>query len=247
MEFMHISKIKISDLPVLILAGGKGSRISEETHLIPKPMIKIGNKPILSHIIDIYSNYGFSNFFVLGGYKIDIIKNYFSTQKTKSKIQIINTGLNTMTGGRIYSLKDKIKNYDLILLTYGDGVANINIKKLLDFHIRSKKILTMTVVRPPARWGFAKIKNNLVKKFEEKNQLNEGWINGGFFVLNKKVFKIFSKYKDKKNIIFEKHILPLLAKKNQLAANKHENFWQCMDTLRDKNFLNKIWAKKKQW
>ena len=152
------------------------------------------------------------------------------------KIEVINTGNKSMTGGRVYKLKKYITE-DRFMLTYGDGLANINIKKLLYFHNQEKKTATITVVRPPARWGHVTIKKNLIIKFEEKNQLNEGWINGGFFIFEKKIFKFFNKFKFKNNIILEKDILPILSKKKQLVAYKHLGFWKCMDTVRDKLYL----------
>ena len=223
-----------------ILAGGLGSRLSEETKKTPKPMIKIGKIPILHHIINIYEKYSFNNFIIMGGYKCSNIKSYFQKKKN---VFVKNTGILTMTGGRIYSIKDQIlkNNNEDFFLTYGDGVSNIDINKLYKFHKKNQKIATMSVVRPPARWGYAVLNKSMIKKFEEKNQINEGWINGGFFVLNKKIFKYFEKFKTKKTIVFERDILPPLAKQKQLAAYKHKGFWQCMDTLRDKEILeNKI-------
>ena len=149
-----------------------------------------------------------------------------------------------MTGGRVYRLKKYIKE-NQFMLTYGDGLANINIKKLLYFHNRSKKTATITIVRPPARWGHVTLKKNLITKFKEKDQLNEGWINGGFFVFNKEIFKFFKKFKFKDNINLEKDILPLISKKNKLVAFKHLGFWKCMDTLRDKMYLINLIKKNK--
>ncbi len=182
----------------------------------------------------------------MGGYKCSNIKSYF---KKNNKVIIKNCGILTMTGGRIYKIRDKIlKNGNTnFFLTYGDGVSDVDIDKLYKFHIKNNKIATMTVVRPPARWGYAVIRKNKIKKFEEKNQINEGWINGGFFVLNKKIFKYFRKFKTKNRIVFERDILPNLAKKNQLAAYRHQGFWQCMDTLRDKVLLNKLWREYPKW
>jgi len=239
------NKNKINNVVTVILAGGLGTRLSEETKKIPKPMIKIGNYPILHHILNIYRKYGFKKFIILGGYKYKLIQKYFKNSKD---IMVLNTGLNTMTGGRLYSLKKIISNLENenFFLTYGDGLANINIKKLLKFHIKSKRLATMTIVHPPARFGYAKVKKNTVSSFEEKNQINEGWINGGFFVLNKKIFNFFDRHKKKSKIILEKDILPILAKNNNLSAFKHQNFWQCMDTLRDKIYLCKA-LKKKSW
>lgn len=231
---------------VVLLAGGLGTRISEETITKPKPMIKIGKEPILKNIIEIYSSFGFNKFIIAGGYKINLIKKYFLKKKLKNiNIKIVNTGQKTMTGGRIYKLKKYLEN-DKFFMTYGDGLANINLNNLLSFHNNSNITATVTIVRPPARWGHVIVKKNLITKFEEKNQLNEGWINGGFFILNKNIFNYFKKFKNKEKIIFEKDILPILAKKNQLAAFKHSGFWQCVDTLRDKLYLTSLSKNKKR-
>lgn len=237
-------------MKIVILAGGLGTRLGEETKSKPKPMIDIGKDPILMHIINIYKNFNQKEFLIAGGYKFNIIKKFFEKKKIKDlKVEVVDTGNKSMTGGRIYKLKKYITE-DQFMLTYGDGLANINIKKLLYFHNQKKKTATITVVRPPARWGHVTLRKNLITKFEEKNQLNEGWINGGFFVFEKKVFKFFEKFKSKKDIVLEKDILPILSKKKQLAAFKHTGFWKCMDTLRDKLYLinliknNKFpWAK----
>ena len=176
-------------MKVVILAGGKGSRISFYTQRIPKPMIKIGNIPLLIHIMEIYNYYGFNEFIIAAGYKSQIIKNYFSRFKKFKNIKIIQTGTSSMTGERILRLKKYLEKDENFLLTYGDGVSNLNIKKLIIHHLKHKKIATMTAVRPPVKFGELTIgKNNRVKKFIEKPQLERGWINGGFFVLNKKIF-----------------------------------------------------------
>jgi len=232
-------------MKVIILAGGFGTRLGEETKKKPKPMINIGKDPIILHIINIYKNFNHNEFLIAGGYKINVIKQYFKKKKIKNlKIQVINTGNKSMTGGRVYRLQKYIKE-NQFMLTYGDGLANINIKKLLYFHNRSKKTATITIVRPPARWGHVTLKKNLITKFEEKDQLNEGWINGGFFVFNKEIFKFFKKFKFKDNINLEKDILPLISKKNKLVAFKHLGFWKCMDTLRDKMYLINLIKKNK--
>ena len=177
-------------MKVVILAGGKGSRISFYTQKIPKPMIKIGNIPLLVHIMNIYEFYGFNDFIIAAGYKSKIIKDYFLRNKKNKNIKVVQTGTNSMTGERILKLKKFLDKEDNFLLTYGDGVTNLNINKVLKFHLKHKKIATVTAVRPPVKFGELTIgKNNNVKKFLEKPQLNEGWINGGFFVLNKKIFK----------------------------------------------------------
>lgn len=223
-------------MKVVILAGGLGTRISEYTRTIPKPMIKIKNKPILRIIIDHYMNYGFNDFYVALGYKGNVIRNYFNNNRIKNcKINLINTGENTMTGGRIKRLKQFLKD-ERFMLTYGDGVSNLNLKKLLNFHKKNRKLVTLTAVRPPARFGAIKIKGNQVNYFKEKSKLDEGWINGGFFVIEPE----FLKYIKNDQTFLEKEPLEKVAKKKQLMAFKHTDFWQCMDTKRDKENLEKI-------
>ena len=233
----------------VFLAGGMGSRLSEETHKTPKPMIKIGKYPILFHIMKHYSDFNFKKFIVCGGYKYRYIKKFFLqnkklilNKKFDWDVNIINTGLKTQTGARIKKIKKYLKNEKLFFMTYGDGVANVNIKKILNFHKKHKKIATLTAVRPLPRFGNIKLKKNKVSSFSEKDKLQEGWINGGFFVLNKEVFDYID---DRQNCIFEKEPLQNLSKNGQLMAYKHEGFWHPMDTLRDKNYLNELWKKKK--
>jgi len=234
------SKKKIE---VIILAGGKGTRLAEKTSLTPKPLVKVGNKPVLWHIIQILQASNINNFLIATGYKSKLISEYVNKETDFKKVNIKThfTGKNSMTGFRILKLKDKIKNENFIV-TYGDGVANLDFKKVINHHFKQKKLATMVIVRPPARWGFVKIRNDLIYNFEEKNQLNEGWINGGFFILNKKIFKYF---RNKENLVFEKDVLPKLAKDGELVAYKHKSFWQCMDTLKDNIMLNKLWKKNK--
>ena len=232
-------------MKVVILAGGLGTRLSEETKKKPKPMINIGKDPILLHIIKIYSRFNFNKFIIAGGYKINFIKKFFKKRKMKNlDIKVINTGSKSMTGGRIYRLKKYLKD-DKFMLTYGDGLANIDLNKLIKFHNNSKKIATLTVVRPPARWGHVTLKKKLITKFEEKNQLNEGWINGGFFVFEKNFFDFYKNYKKKESVVLESDILPKLSKKKQLSAYQHLGFWKCMDTLRDKIYLTELFKKKR--
>ena len=232
-------------MKLVILAGGLGSRISEETSNKPKPMVKIGGKPIIWHIIKFYNSYGIKEIYIAAGYKHNFIRSYFQNNKIKNnKIRVINTGLKSMTGLRIKKLEKFLKNDDNFCLTYGDGLSDVNIKKLINFHKNHKKIATLSAVRPPARFGKMKIKGNLIVDFREKSQLDEGRINGGFFVLSKKIFSLIS---GKKNAIFEVDVLPKLAKKNQLCAFKHNGNWQCMDTLREKKILNKHWKKNPFW
>ena len=220
----------------VILAGGKGTRISELSKTLPKPMIKVLNKPIILRIMKHYSKFGFKDFIIAAGYKKKIIKNYFSKKDITKEwnLKVIDTGLNTMTGGRVKRLEKYIKD-QTFMLTYGDGLSSVNIKKLLKFHRKHKKIATLTAVRPPARFGAIKIKGKKISYFKEKSKLDEGWINGGFFVFEKKVFKFIKN----DQTYLEREPLQKISKKNQLYAYKHSGFWQCMDTLRDKEILEK--------
>ncbi len=230
-------------MKVVILAGGKGSRLSELTKKIPKPMVKINNKPIIVHIMDHFVKYGFKDFIVAAGFKSKIIKNFFDKKHKDRKIEVIDTGLNTLTGGRIKRLQKYLNNKNFFL-TYGDGVSNVNLKKLLNFHIKKKGIATLTAVRPPARFGAIKIINNKVTVFREKSNLDVGWINGGFFILEPEIFEFLKTDKT----ILEEYPLKELGKRRKLFAYKHKSFWQCMDTIRDKEILErslKILLKKK--
>jgi glucose-1-phosphate cytidylyltransferase len=229
-------------MKLVIFAGGLGTRISEETDYIPKPMVRIGRKPILWHIIKYYSVYGFLEFIICGGYKINFIKNYFNDLKNKNpqpwKVTVVNTGKNSNTGERLKRVKKYIKG--TFCLTYGDGLSNVNLYKLINFHKKNKSIVTITAVKPPPHFGKIIFKGNKVDKFMEKNIKSENWINGGFFVCDRKIFK----YLKKKNPIFEIDALQPLAKKKKLAAYKHKNFWYCLDTLRNKRYLNSLWLSK---
>ena len=200
-------------------------------------MVKIGSEPILVHILKIYYKFGFNDFILALGYKSNVIKNFFVKKKFKFKVKTVFTGKHTNTGGRILKLKKLLVKENNFMVTYGDGVTNQNIKKLLNFHLEKKKIGTMTVVRPPARFGEVTLNGDLINFFEEKPQISSGWINGGFFVFNKKIFKFIKKYSD----MLEKAPLEGLVKKRQLVGYKHYGFWQCMDSLRDKNLLEKMW------
>ena len=235
-------------MKVIILAGGKGTRISEYTKTVPKPMIKIGKKPILIHIIEHYLKYGHRDFYVALGYKSKIVQKYFKEfknfdksflykiNKNKVNITLTNTGKNTLTGGRIKRMSKFIKKDENFMFTYGDGVSNVNINNLIKFHKKNKNLITVTAVRPPARFGEITINNNCVSSFKEKPQVTEGWINGGFFITNFNFFKLIKG----NNTILEKEPLEKAAKKKQLFAFKHKGFWKCMDTLRDKDVLEKI-------
>ena len=225
-------------MKVVILAGGYGTRISEYSKTVPKPMIKIGGHPIIFHIMKHYSKYGFKDFIIALGYKGDVLKKFFKKKFYDWNIQLINTGKNTMTGGRLKRLK-KYLEHETFMLTYGDGLSDVNLKSLLNFHKKNKKIMTLTAVRPPARFGAIKINNNYVSYFKEKSKLDEGWINGGFFVIEPK----FLKYIKNDKTYLEREPLEKITKKKQLVAFKHHKFWQCMDTKRDKDYLEKILKK----
>ena len=222
-------------MKIVILAGGLGTRISEYTKIIPKPMIRVNKKPIIYYIMKHYSNYGFKDFYIALGYKGHIIKKYFKKNNFGWNINLIDTGQKTMTGGRLKRLKKHLGN-EPFMLTYGDGLSNVNIKKLLNFHKKNKKLVTLTAARPPARFGAIKILGNKVKYFKEKSKLDEGWINGGFFVMQPE----FLNYIKNDQTFLEREPMELLTKKNQLVAFKHDNFWQCMDTKRDMDNLNII-------
>ena len=220
-------------MKVVILAGGLGTRISEYTKTIPKPMIKVLKKPLIYFIMKHYANYGFKDFYIALGYKGYIIKRYFEKNKFGWNINLIDTGQKTMTGGRLKRLKKHLGNQPF-MLTYGDGLSNVNIKKLLSFHKKNKKLVTLTAARPPARFGAIKILGNKVEYFKEKSKLDAGWINGGFFVIQPQ----FLDYIKNDQTFLEREPMEFLTKKDQLAAFKHYDFWQCMDTKRDMDNLN---------
>tara|TARA_X000000950_G_scaffold282632_1_gene381856 strand:- start:83 stop:844 length:762 start_codon:yes stop_codon:yes gene_type:complete len=246
-------------MKVILLAGGLGTRLAEETKKIPKPLVKIGKYPILVHIMNIYSFYGYKDFIVCGGYKVkEIIKyfenfsdfkliekkrnqNIFFSKKKKWYLNIFFTGIKTNTGGRLLKIKEVFKTNELFFLTYGDGLADININKLLNFHKNQKLLGTVTAVKPPGRFGVIQIAKNKVKKFQEKVDNKDTWINGGFFVFNSKVLKYFKKTSDS----LEQNILSKIVKDKKMSAYRHHNFWLPMDTLRDKNKLNELWKKDK--
>ena len=222
-------------MKVVLLAGGFGTRLSEYTKTVPKPMINIGGKPMLFHIMKLYAKYGFKDFYIALGYKGEIIKKFFNKKFFDWNINLIETGKNTMTGGRLKRLKKYIGK-ETFMMTYGDGLSHVNLKKLLKFHKKNKKIVTLTAVRPPARFGAIKLKDNYVSYFKEKSKLDEGWINGGFFVMEPE----FLKFIKNDNTYFEREPLERATRKRQLAAFKYEGFWQCIDTKRDIDNLNKI-------
>ena len=245
-------------MKAIILAGGYGTRISEETSQKPKPMIEIGNKPILWHILKIYSNYGINNFIICCGYKGYVIKEYFAnyflhnsdvtfdmsdnsmqihTKKSEPwKITLVDTGENTMTGGRLKRVQEYIQN-ETFCFTYGDGVADINIDELIKFHKKNGRQATLTAVKPPGRFGSIKFERGKVLSFQEKPKGDGNMINGGFFVLEPSVLDLI----DNDQCTWEDKPLKTLAEKNELSAYFHEGFWQPMDMLKDKNFLEELW------
>lgn len=236
-------------VPVVILAGGKGTRLSEYTTKIPKPLVNLNGRPLIYYIINHYVKYGYNDFIICLGYKGIFIKKYFekllSSNKKYSKWNIIfaNTGIYTSTGTRIKKIKKFIKT-DYFLLTYGDGVSRINIKTLVQYHLSSKKVITFTAVRPPARFGEVKFYNdsNKIKSFEEKNKIDAGWINGGFFVINKEFFK----YIPSRDVMLEKYPMNKALKLNKMGAFKYSGFWHCVDSKRDLDKLQNIIKKNLQ-
>ena len=233
-------------MKVVILAGGFGTRLSEYTDSIPKPMVPIGGIPIIEHIMNHYSNFGHNEFFIALGYKGEVIKNHFKNFKKKWDIHLVDTGSDTLTGGRLKRLEKQL-NKENFLLTYGDGISDININDLIKFHENHKKIVTISAVRPPARFGSLSLDGSNVLNFKEKTQLGESWINGGFFVVNPKALD----YIENDSTSWESRPLEKISFDRELMAYCHKGFWQPMDTLRDKNNLEKIWDNKsapwKKW
>ncbi len=251
----------IKDIPVVIFCGGKGTRLREETEIIPKPMVRIGDKPILWHIMKIYYTQGFRNFILLLGYKGEKIKDYFSNYMLYAsdltlsrdawgmetsyhkkpaedwRITFVETGPDTMTGGRLKRIESFIRA-PFFMLTYGDGVANVNLKELIKTHSEKEALVTITGVHPPARFGELHIDDGHVVAFNEKPK-TDALINGGFFAVDRKVFKHIPKGDE---INFEMDVLPGIAKDSRMAAHRHEDYWQCMDTIRDMEVLNEKWA-----
>ena len=230
-------------MKTVILCGGLGTRLSEETVNKPKPLVKIGKYPIIWHIINIYKHYGFKDFILATGFKEKMFKKYFQKNKIKGcNIKLVNTGLKTQTGGRLLALKKYLIGQENFMLTYGDGLSNVNIKKLVNFHKKKKSLATVTAVHPPVRFGELKIQKDIVIDFKEKAQTKSNWISGGFFVFNKKIFDLMP---SNSNAILEEKTFTKLVKIKKFNAFKHENFWQCMDTLREKRMLDKQWKQKK--
>jgi glucose-1-phosphate cytidylyltransferase len=245
-------------MKVAILAGGYGTRLAEETDIRPKPMVEIGGRPILWHIMMHYSYYGFKDFIIALGYKGDYIKKYMVDYcsinsnltvdlKTREvtahdkcdqdwKVELIDTGFKTQTGGRVKRLESYIGS-SRFMLTWGDGVSDVNLEKLLDFHKSHGKLATVTAVRPPARYGYMVFDGDVVTEFTEKPQIGEGWINGAFFILEPGIFD----YIDGDETVWEREPLERLSREGQLIAYRHTSFWQCMDTLREKHILESLW------
>ena len=249
---------------VVLLAGGYGTRLNEYTEVIPKPMIKVGGKPILWHIMQTYANFGHKDFYVALGYKAEVIKEYFLNYRALNsdfvvnlssgkvtphqvdevdwRVTLVNTGENSMTGGRVKRMKSFMAN-ETFLLTYGDGVANIDISALLNVHRSHGKMVTMTAVRPAARFGELELDGNQVVNFEEKPQMHNGWVNGGYFVIEPSFFDLISS----DSTLLEREPLEQAAKLGELMAYRHEGFWQCMDTKRDHELLESFWLKGAPW
>ncbi len=222
-------------MKVVILAGGYGTRISEYTKTIPKPMISVKGKPLIYYIMKQYAKYGFKDFYIALGYKSKIVKDYFRRKKFPWNTYLIDTGLKTMTGGRLKRLSKYLKD-ETFLATYGDGISNINLSKLVKFHKKNNFLMTLTAVRPPARFGTVKISGKRIKYFKEKSKMDEGWINGGFFVIEPSFLKFIKNDKT----YLEREPLEKACKLKKLAAFKHNGFWQCVDTKRDLDTLKKI-------
>ena len=227
-------------MKVVILAGGFGTRLSEYTDSIPKPMVPIGGIPIIEHIMNHYSNFGHNEFFIALGYKGEVIKNNFKNFKKKWDIHLVDTGSDTLTGGRLKRLEKELYKENF-LLTYGDGISDIDINDLINFHENHKKIVTISAVRPPARFGSLSLDGPNVLNFKEKTQLGESWLNGGFFVVNPKFFKFLKG----DSTVLEKEPLETVTKLKEIKAFRHEGFWQCMDHKLDKDYLEQLILEKK--
>ena len=233
-------QFELINMKCVILAGGYGTRITEESYLKPKPMIEIGAKPILWHIMKIYSVHKITDFIICCGYRGNVIKEYFSKfNSTLWNIQLVDTGEDTMTGGRLKRIQDHID--DTFCATYGDGVSDVDINRLISFHKEKKSLATLTAIHPPERFGVLNLSGDYVTEFHEKHRGESSWINGGFFVFEPKIFD----YLQDDSTVLEKTPLETLAKEQQLTSFKHNGFWYPMDTLRDKNHLEKLWASEK--
>ena len=251
-------------MKVILLAGGFGTRLSEYTESIPKPMVTVGGRPILWHIMRIYAHFGHKDFYLALGYKAEVIKEYFlhyrtmnanftvdlgtgvvrshQTEKINWNVTLVDTGLNTMTGGRIKRLQSFIGN-ETFMLSYGDGVADINLDAVLKFHKSHGKMVTLSAVRPAARFGDLEFDGDMVSNFQEKPQLHEGWINGGFFIIEPAFFELI----DDDSQMFEREPLERAVAAGELMAFKHQGFWHCMDTKRDRDLLESMWEKDAPW
>jgi glucose-1-phosphate cytidylyltransferase len=247
-------------MKAVILAGGFGVRLSEETHLKPKPMVEIGGRPILWHIMNIFAAHGITEFIIALGYKAEVVKSYFlnfyalnsdlsidlSTGRTviqngnppNWKVHLVDTGLQTQTGGRLKRVQRWLGEDDTFMFTYGDGVTDLDVGALIEFHHSNNRLATVTTVHSPARFGRIAFRGNQVTEFYEKSESSEGWINGGYFVLNRKVMDYISG----DDTIWERDPVEQLARDGQLAGYRHSGFWSCMDTLKEKNFLEDLWA-----
>jgi glucose-1-phosphate cytidylyltransferase len=251
-------------MKVILLAGGLGTRLNDYTETMPKPMVRVGGKPILWHIMETYSKYGHKDFYVALGYKSEVIKEYFLNYRTFAsdftvdlssgeitsdnisevdwRVNLVNTGDSTMTGGRIKRMR-KLIGDETCMLTYGDGVSNIDIKSLLEFHNRHGKMVTITAVRPNARFGELELDGNQVTSFKEKPQLHDGWVNGGYFIIEPSFFDLIAG----DSTLLEREPLETAAKMGELMAYRHEGFWQCMDTKRDHALLESLWITGAPW
>jgi glucose-1-phosphate cytidylyltransferase len=249
---------------VVLLAGGFGSRLSEFTDIIPKPMVKVGEKPMLWHIMQAYASFEHKDFYVACGYKAEVIKEYFLNYRTMNsnftinlgtgqlvpdhisdvdwRVTVVNTGLNTMTGGRLKQMKDHIGN-ETFMMTYGDGLSDIDLDRLLEFHKSHGKMLTVSAVRPAARFGELQLVDNKVISFKEKPQMNDGWINGGYFVIEPAFFDLI----DGDATLLEREPFEKAVAMDEFRAYQHEGFWQCMDTKRDHELLESLWTQGAPW
>jgi glucose-1-phosphate cytidylyltransferase len=229
-------------MKVIILAGGYGTRLGSITDEIPKPMVHIGDQPIIAHIMNIYAEHGYTDFIIALGYKQHIIKDHFEKNNHGWNILLVDTGLNTLKGGRLKRLEKYLEGEDTHMMTYGDGVANINIDKLIDFHRSHGKMLTITGVHPPARFGELIEKDGKLLSFKEKPQMSTGMISGGFFVFHTKLLDYLT---PDENCDLEYGVFEKLAEQGEVMVYKHESEWECVDTERDLKHLNKVWAEDK--